>query len=82
MVESWSDETLVGLITLAAFGWIVWILVRGVRDRRLPIGKSEVRRDERAAAFRSLFAFYVAAATMMAFIGIDLLFGLELRGRL
>ena len=70
-----SDETVVALISLAACGWIVWILVRGVRDRRLPIGKGEVRRDERAGAFYSLFAFYVAAAGMMAFIGLDLLFG-------
>ena len=70
-----SAETLVGFISLAAFGWIIWILVRGVRDRRLPIGKGEVRRDERVAAFYSLFAFWLAAAGMMAFIGLDLLFG-------
>lgn len=70
-----SEEALIGLIALAAFGWIVWMLVRGVRDRRLRIGKGEVRRDERPGAFHSLFAFYVAAAGMMAFIGLDLLFG-------
>ena len=71
-----AEETLVGLISLAAAGWIVWILMRGVRDRRLPIGKGEVWRDERAAAFHSLFAVYVAAAFGMAFIGLDLLLGL------
>ena len=71
-----SEETLVGLATLAAAGWIVWILVRAVRDARLPIGKSEVRRDERPGAFRALFGFYVAAALMMAFVALDLLFGL------
>ena len=70
-----SEETLVGLITLAATGWIIWILVRAIRDARLPIGKSEVRRDERPGAFRTLFGFYVAAALMMAFIALDLLFG-------
>ena len=75
MTDLRSDEALVGLISLAAFGWIVWILVRGVRDRRLPIGKGAVLRDERAGAFYSLFSFYVAAAGMMAFVGLDLLFG-------
>ena len=67
-----------GLISLGACGWIAWILLRGVRDRRLPIGKGIVRRDEREAAFHSLFAFYVAAAAMMAFIGLDLLVGVDL----
>ena len=70
-----GENILVGLISLAAFGWIVWILMRGIRGQRLPIGKDAVRRDERAAAYYSLFAFYVAAAGMMAFIGLDLLFG-------
>ena len=69
-----SEETLVGLITLAATGWIVWILMRAVRDGRLPIGKGEVRRVERPGAFRALFAFYVAAALMMTFVALDLLF--------
>lgn len=71
-----SEETLVGIITLAAVPWIVWILRRGVREGRLPIGKAYVRRDERPGAFRTLFAFYVAAALMMAFIAADLLVGL------
>lgn len=70
------EDALVGLVALAAAAWVGWILVRGIRDRRLPIGKGEVRRDERAAAFQTLFAFYVVAAVTMAFIGLDLLFGL------
>lgn len=70
-----SEEALVGLISFAAFGWIVWILIRAVRDRRLPIGKGVVLRDERAGAFYSLCVFYVVAAGMMGFIGLDLLFG-------
>ena len=70
-----SEETLVGLITLATVPWIVWILRRALRDKRLPIGRSYVRRDERPGAFRTLFGFYVAAALMMTFIALDLLFG-------
>ena len=71
-----TEDTLVGLISLLAAAWIAWILVRAVRDQRLPIGKGEVRRDERPAAFRALFVFYVAAALGMAFVGLDLLFGI------
>lgn len=70
-----SEDILVGLIALAAVPWIVWILVRGVREGRLPIGKARVVRDERPAPFLVLFALYVAAAGVTAFIGLDLLFG-------
>ena len=71
-----SDETLVGIISLAVVPWIVWILVRAVRDARLPIGKSHILRAERPGAFGTLFALYVAAALGMTFIGLDLLVGL------
>ena len=71
-----SDETLVGIISLGAVAWIVWILVRAARDARLPIGKSQILRGERPVAFGALFALYVAAALGMTFIGLDLLFGL------
>ncbi|MDQ4086847.1 MAG: hypothetical protein M3177_02350 [Pseudomonadota bacterium] len=76
-----SEETLVGLITLATVPWILWILVRAVRDARLPIGKGELLRAHRPGAFRTLFALYIAAALAMAVIGIDLLLGLNLRNR-
>ena len=74
-----SEETLVGLITLAAVPWIMWTLRRGVRDGRLPIGRAYVRRDERPGAFNTLFVFYVLAALTMAFIAADLLVGVNLR---
>ncbi|HWT12353.1 MAG TPA: hypothetical protein VN231_06340 [Allosphingosinicella sp.] len=70
-----SEETLVGLIALAAVPWIIWILVRALRDGRLPIGKGEVL-SERPAAFRILFALYAVAAGAMGFIGFDLLLGM------
>ena len=72
-----SEDTLVGIISLGAAAWIVWILVRAVRDARLPIGKSEVLRAQRPVAFGALFGIYVAAAGAMMFIGLDLLIGLS-----
>ena len=71
-----SEETLAGLISLAVVPWIIWILVRAVREARLPIGKASVFRSERPGAFATLFAFYVVAAVAMVVIGLDLLLGL------
>jgi hypothetical protein len=71
-----SEETLVGVISLAAAGWTAWILVRAVRDARLPIGKSEVLRAQRPGAFATLFALYALAAAAMAFIAADLIAGI------
>lgn len=82
MITSRPDELLIGLIAAAAVPWIAWILGRGVRDGWLPIRKGRVLRAERRAAFNTLFGLYVAAALLMAFIAIDLLFGLDLKSRL
>ncbi len=73
-----SDESLVGIVALATVPWVVWILVRGVRDGRLAIGKGHVTRDERPGAFRTLFALYAGAALLMTWVGFDLLVGIEL----
>ena len=73
-----SEETLVGAVSLAAVGWIVWILVRGIRDAQLPIGKGKVDRASRPGAFHSLLALYVAAALLMTWVGLDLLVGIKL----
>ena len=66
-----------GIVALAAVPWIVWTLQRGLKDKQLPIGRDYVRRNERPGAFRMLLAFYIAAALMMAFIGFDLLVGIN-----
>lgn len=68
---------MVGFIALAVVPWLVWRLRRGLREGRLPMGRAYVDRAERPGAYRSLFAFYVIAALMMAFIGLDLLFALR-----
>ena len=76
MTTSTPDEILVGLIALVAAPWLGWRLRRGVGEGRLPIGRGYVMREERAGAFHVLFGFYVVAALGLAFIGLDLLFGL------
>jgi hypothetical protein len=73
-----SENVLVGLIAGALVPWIGWRLARALRERRLPIGRSHVSRDERAGAFYLLFAFYAASAVAAAFICLDLLLGWSL----
>ena len=72
------DEAFVGLVALGVVVWLGFRLWRGLGEGWLPIGKGRLARDERPGAFRALFAFYVVAALLMAFIGLDLLVGLEL----
>lgn len=67
----------VGLIALAAVPWIIGLLVRARRDRRLPIGRGHVLQDERPGAFRALFLFYIACAALMLFIALDLMLGIR-----
>jgi hypothetical protein len=71
------DELLVGtLCLLIVLPWILWTIRRGFREGRLPIGRGHVERAERPGPFKALLASYVVAALLMAFIGIDLIFGL------
>ncbi|HEX8215079.1 MAG TPA: hypothetical protein VF582_06360 [Allosphingosinicella sp.] len=76
MTISRSDELLVGIIAaVVVVPWTTWIVARGLRGGRLPIGRGAVRRDERAAAFWVLLGLYAAAALAAVFISLDLLFG-------
>jgi len=76
-VTGTPDELLVGtLCLLVVTPWIAWTIRRGVNQGRLPIGRGYVVREERPAPFRALLASYAIAILLMAFIGLDLLFGL------
>ena len=79
MTDLRTDETLIGILAVAATGWVIWILLRGVRDAALPFGGNRIRRTERPAAFYFLFAFYGASALMMTVVMLDLLFGIDVR---
>ena len=71
-----ADEALVGIVALAVVVWIGARLRRGLREAWLPVGRGRLVREERPGAFRALFALYIVAALLMAFIGLDLLIGL------
>ncbi len=71
-----ADEAVVGLIALVSIYWISSLLRRAARSGRMPIGRGQVIREERRGAFQILFGFYVLAALVMLYIGLDLLFGI------
>lgn len=73
-----SDELLVGaLCLLVVVPWIAWTIRRGFFEGRLPIGRGHVHRAERPGPFKALFASYVVAMLLMAFIGLDLVLGIS-----
>jgi hypothetical protein len=82
MTTSRSDELIVGVIALGLIPWIGWTVARGLKNKRLPIGRGYVERAERTAPFVVLLTFYSAAAVMAAYIGLDLLFGVKLEDML
>jgi hypothetical protein len=71
-----ADELLVGTLLPPDCGAVdrvddlAWRQAGGAAD-----WAGHVRRDERAGPFRALLASYIIAILLMAFVGIDLLFG-------
>jgi uncharacterized iron-regulated membrane protein len=74
-----SPDGLMGLVSTGAALWMLWTLRRGLRDQRLPVGRTYIGRAERPGAYRLLAALYPALALLLAVIGADLLFNLGIR---
>ncbi|TFI56628.1 hypothetical protein E2493_19280 [Sphingomonas parva] len=73
-----GEDLIVGLIALGLVPWIAWTVRRGLRDGRLPVGRSHLLRAERPGAFSTLLFLFVAAALLMAAIAAELLLNLNL----
>lgn len=73
-----GEDLLVGLIALLLVPWIVWTMLRGLREGRLPIARSHVVRAERRGAFNVMLGLYALVLALVAAIAIDLLFGIRL----
>ena len=76
MTTSRSEDLLVGIIALALVPWSIFIIRRGLRTGKLPIGRGYVFRAERAAPFNVLLLFYAIVAAGALYISVDLLFGI------
>lgn len=76
------EDLLVGLISLALVPVIALRLARGLREGRLPIYRTYLRRDENGAKFAVLLLIHAATLLIVALVAADLLLGLDLRSRL
>ena len=73
-----TEDALVGLVALALVPWIIWTMLRGLRDGRLPMARGHVVRAERTGAFNILMGLYAIMLVLVAVIALDLLLGIEI----
>lgn len=76
------EDLLVGLFALALVPLIALRLYRGLRDGRLPVYRTHLRREENRAKFGVLLALHGLTLVLIALVAADLLFELDLRQRL
>jgi hypothetical protein len=82
MTISRSEDLLFALVALALVPAIAFMMRRGLRAGRMPIGRAYVRRDERPGGFNALFLLYIAAMVFLAIMAADLILNLGLRSAL
>ena len=79
MTISRSEDLLVGLIGLVLLPLIANRILRGLREGRVPLYRSYLRREEGEAKFKALVALHALSFVAIALITADLLLGLGLR---
>ncbi len=74
-----SEDLLIGAIALALLPLIAWRMRRGLRERRLPLYRTYVDRDEAGSKFGLLLGLHALSFIIVAVIAADLLLDLGLR---
>jgi hypothetical protein len=74
---SLSENLLVGVVALALVPLIARRILRGVRDGRLPVYRTYVRREEDRGKFTMMLALHILSLLLVAFVAADLLLGLR-----
>ncbi len=82
MTTSRSEDLLVGLIALVLLPLIANRVLRGLREGRVPLYRTYVRREESEAKFMTLVGVHVLSFFVVAGIAADLLFNLRLKDAL
>ncbi|HEX8467168.1 MAG TPA: hypothetical protein VF620_05135 [Allosphingosinicella sp.] len=73
-----GEDLLVGLIALALVPLIAWRVRRGLKDGRLPLYRTYVRRDQ-GSKFALLLGLHALSLVLVAGIAADLLFQLGMK---
>ena len=76
------EDLLVGLFALALVPLIAMRIARGLREGRVPVYKTYLRRDENGATFAVLLALHALSLILVTAIAADLLLNLGLRDKL
>ena len=76
-----NEDFMVGLLAATLVLLIGWRIIRGLRAGRLPVYRTYIEREEHRAKFNALLALHIASMLVIATIAVDLLLGLNLRGR-
>jgi len=77
------ENLLVGLVALALVPLIALRIVRGIRQRRLPLYRTYLDQQQAGAGrFNLLLGLHVLSLLLIALVAADLLLGLGIRERL
>ena len=79
MTISPSEDLLVGIVGLILLPLIATRVIKGLREGRLPLYRTYVRREEDEAKFAMLLGVHSLSFFVVAAISADLLFNLGLR---
>jgi hypothetical protein len=77
-----SEDVLVGLIGAVLLPLIARRLLRSVREGRVPVYRTYIRREDGLAKFNLVLALHVFSFVFVAGIAADLLFNLGFRNAL
>jgi hypothetical protein len=77
-----GENFFVGLVALALLPVMGWRILRGLREGRMPVYRTYLRRAESGSKFAVLLALHALSFVLIALVAADLLLGLGLRERL
>ncbi|HYI64799.1 MAG TPA: hypothetical protein VEW71_07950 [Allosphingosinicella sp.] len=73
------ENLLVGIVALALLPLVALRIARALREGRVPIYRTYLRREESSARFHLLLALHALSFLLIATVAADLLFNLGLR---
>jgi len=76
------ESLFVGLVAAALLPLIAWRIMRGLREGRLPLYRTYIKRGDDVARFGLLLALHALSFLLIGLVAADLLFNLGIRDSL